>query len=153
MKTLRAGRLDPTWQPELGEQITHPQRHRAQCLEILRVHRIEIEDANVGLIKVRSTRGPNVNRYAVRIGEPEQCFSVGDYRVVDRPAMLRHLDAFQPFRKPLRDVFLKETGRRDTTMKSFHRDGPPAEVRQHRSEEHTSELQSPCNLVCRLLLE
>src|SRR5256885_9206662 len=27
-------------------------------------------------------------------------------------------------------------------------------VRQHwRSEEHTSELQSPCNLVCRLLLE
>src|SRR5256885_9918998 len=26
-------------------------------------------------------------------------------------------------------------------------------VRQLRSEEHTSELQSPCNLVCRLLLE
>src|ERR1039457_7309951 len=28
---------------------------------------------------------------------------------------------------------------------------PPHE--QQRSEEHTSELQSPCNLVCRLLLE
>src|SRR2546426_1504133 len=28
----------------------------------------------------------------------------------------------------------------------------PALVRE-RSEEHTSELQSPCNLVCRLLLE
>src|SRR5256885_8019539 len=26
-------------------------------------------------------------------------------------------------------------------------------VRPARSEEHTSELQSPCNLVCRLLLE
>src|ERR1039457_4617655 len=26
-------------------------------------------------------------------------------------------------------------------------------IGQHRSEEHTSELQSPCNLVCRLLLE
>src|SRR5256885_2673399 len=26
-------------------------------------------------------------------------------------------------------------------------------VHHHRSEEHTSELQSPCNLVCRLLLE
>src|SRR5256885_10002437 len=26
-------------------------------------------------------------------------------------------------------------------------------VRSSRSEEHTSELQSPCNLVCRLLLE
>src|SRR5688500_19802340 len=30
--------------------------------------------------------------------------------------------------------------------------GPP-DVRIPRSEEHTSELQSPCNLVCRLLLE
>src|ERR1022692_3600848 len=28
-----------------------------------------------------------------------------------------------------------------------------ASVGLHRSEEHTSELQSPCNLVCRLLLE
>src|SRR5256885_6719378 len=34
--------------------------------------------------------------------------------------------------------------------------GDPAEHRRigrERSEEHTSELQSPCNLVCRLLLE
>src|SRR5256885_11929472 len=28
-----------------------------------------------------------------------------------------------------------------------------ASVNARRSEEHTSELQSPCNLVCRLLLE
>src|SRR2546426_4661041 len=28
-----------------------------------------------------------------------------------------------------------------------------AHVARSRSEEHTSELQSPCNLVCRLLLE
>src|SRR2546426_3048109 len=28
-----------------------------------------------------------------------------------------------------------------------------ADLRDFRSEEHTSELQSPCNLVCRLLLE
>src|ERR1039457_7428246 len=33
--------------------------------------------------------------------------------------------------------------------------GPAGTARRndHRSEEHTSELQSPCNLVCRLLLE
>src|SRR6266850_2049375 len=31
------------------------------------------------------------------------------------------------------------------------RDGQALQLR--RSEEHTSELQSPCNLVCRLLLE
>src|SRR5256885_14915392 len=35
------------------------------------------------------------------------------------------------------------------------REGPCAHARldARRSEEHTSELQSPCNLVCRLLLE
>src|SRR2546426_5011959 len=33
-------------------------------------------------------------------------------------------------------------------------DGRPREQHsENRSEEHTSELQSPCNLVCRLLLE
>src|SRR2546426_7918126 len=31
--------------------------------------------------------------------------------------------------------------------------GSDREARRERSEEHTSELQSPCNLVCRLLLE
>src|SRR2546426_6043753 len=30
---------------------------------------------------------------------------------------------------------------------------PRTSLKSHRSEEHTSELQSPCNLVCRLLLE
>src|SRR5256885_4152753 len=34
------------------------------------------------------------------------------------------------------------------------RDDPESHSRENqRSEEHTSELQSPCNLVCRLLLE
>src|SRR2546426_3340062 len=32
-------------------------------------------------------------------------------------------------------------------------EGALDEWKQERSEEHTSELQSPCNLVCRLLLE
>src|SRR5256885_17230321 len=31
--------------------------------------------------------------------------------------------------------------------------GEPGHLCRSRSEEHTSELQSPCNLVCRLLLE
>src|SRR5256885_12566302 len=33
------------------------------------------------------------------------------------------------------------------------RQSPPTPPHGGRSEEHTSELQSPCNLVCRLLLE
>src|SRR2546426_1454539 len=35
----------------------------------------------------------------------------------------------------------------------FGEDGRPVRGQVGRSEEHTSELQSPCNLVCRLLLE
>src|SRR5256885_12369323 len=35
----------------------------------------------------------------------------------------------------------------------FLRQDPAVHHRPGRSEEHTSELQSPCNLVCRLLLE
>src|SRR2546426_4686695 len=41
-------------------------------------------------------------------------------------------------------------------LKSLIIDRPyasPRLQRPYRSEEHTSELQSPCNLVCRLLLE
>src|SRR5256885_7315251 len=36
---------------------------------------------------------------------------------------------------------------------SASRPGKGPRTRPARSEEHTSELQSPCNLVCRLLLE
>src|SRR5205807_3736591 len=37
--------------------------------------------------------------------------------------------------------------------KSWHGATPTTAMTHIRSEEHTSELQSPCNLVCRLLLE
>src|SRR2546426_12283217 len=40
-------------------------------------------------------------------------------------------------------------GRRDACPTTTR----PIRARSFRSEEHTSELQSPCNLVCRLLLE
>src|SRR5256885_235155 len=41
---------------------------------------------------------------------------------------------------------------RPSRSRSAFRSGSPTR-RRSRSEEHTSELQSPCNLVCRLLLE
>src|SRR5688500_19783384 len=49
-------------------------------------------------------------------------------------------------------------GRNRTDLASFlgagvYRHWTPAAVDQLLLEEHTSELQSPCNLVCRLLLE
>src|SRR2546426_8417301 len=43
--------------------------------------------------------------------------------------------------------------RRGTELGSELLVADAAHTRADRSEEHTSELQSPCNLVCRLLLE
>src|SRR5690348_17509790 len=42
---------------------------------------------------------------------------------------------------------------RSAARRSRVRSGPRASTRRSRSEEHTSELQSPVHLVCRLLLE
>src|SRR5256885_10920283 len=65
----------------------------------------------------------------------------------------------------------EDTGSLELDRKREPRGGPPPQERddalragreakgsvgvgrEQRSEEHTSELQSPCNLVCRLLLE
>src|SRR3989454_5953071 len=49
------------------------------------------------------------------------------------------------------DKRLDTSGGRPTARTSGASSGSPASG--IRSEEHTSELQSPCNLVCRLLLE
>src|SRR5688500_4765137 len=51
---------------------------------------------------------------------------------------------------------LNEFENNNTTVIGISVDGPFANKifkENRRSEEHTSELQSPCNLVCRLLLE
>src|SRR5256885_12095222 len=52
-----------------------------------------------------------------------------------------------PYTTLFRSSYLGEEGRRITRFTLPVCEDP------NRSEEHTSELQSPCNLVCRLLLE
>src|SRR5256885_3424637 len=62
---------------------------------------------------------------------------------------------------PYTTLFRSRTARapRLATRKTPPATGPPLQAGHDaacappRSEEHTSELQSPCNLVCRLLLE
>src|ERR1039457_7601350 len=64
---------------------------------------------------------------------------------------------FLMIRRPPRSTLFPYT----TLFRSLHALPAPARLRgdgsryrrEYRSEEHTSELQSPCNLVCRLLLE
>src|SRR5256885_10529458 len=60
------------------------------------------------------------------------------------------------FRSHLAAVFRRESVdflARDVAVRRGKIEIELDRVRHHRSEEHTSELQSPCNLVCRLLLE
>src|SRR5256885_11353323 len=60
---------------------------------------------------------------------------------------------------PYTTLFRSMIGQRSGVILMFGGYGPPptgynlGALQVIRSEEHTSELQSPCNLVCRLLLE
>src|SRR5256885_12375901 len=66
---------------------------------------------------------------------------------------VRRVDHSQPLVRPRQPGVADAAGevvrQPDRDLARFVRRGPVAE----RSEEHTSGLQSPCNLVCRLLLE
>src|SRR2546426_8117824 len=57
------------------------------------------------------------------------------------------------FRSPRRVAAADPARLRPHRARRFRGRADRAAVRDTRSEEHTSELQSPCNLVCRLLLE
>src|SRR5256885_11780898 len=62
-----------------------------------------------------------------------------------------------PYTTLFRSGYFARTAGRGATGATFTTDSDPQPRifarAQMRSEEHTSELQSPCNLVCRLLLE
>src|SRR6266850_2925786 len=71
-------------------------------------------------------------------------------------APLERMSSVPARRSPMKPYICAETSR--TCFHHFtatFRSGPAMATiaRTARSEEHTSELQSPCNLVCRLLLE
>src|SRR5256885_3050257 len=73
--------------------------------------------------------------------------SLGTDRVVRSEGRTSHL---KPHQRPARVVTLLEPVGEDQAQPVIVR---LVADRLQRSEEHTSELQSPCNLVCRLLLE
>src|SRR5256885_9757177 len=66
------------------------------------------------------------------------------FRSLNRVLSITHTD--DPGFRPLVEC---QTKARDLRLRLSR----SASVQGQRSEEHTSELQSPCNLVCRLLLE
>src|SRR5207248_5198057 len=75
--------------------------------------------------------------------------------LADQPARLERARLRHPLRQrgeELQDVHVVLDDVPDTGAKHLERHLAPA-VLEARSEEHTSELQSPYDLVCRLLLE
>src|SRR3989454_8916241 len=63
-----------------------------------------------------------------------------------RSTLFPYTTLFRSLDEALHEPALHYDDHRHRRQERHHRRG-------HRSEEHTSELQSPCNLVCRLLLE
>src|SRR5256885_4159684 len=90
---------------------------------------VAIEFAIRGIARITFLRAPNLS---ARIAVARKCSGTRrrEARRVNRATRLR---------------ISKE--------QSVRVENEPADICFLRSEEHTSELQSPCNLVCRLLLE
>src|SRR5688500_19829997 len=67
--------------------------------------------------------------------------------MLDKPSLLARAtaNAISPNARPISKMMLST----DSLPATFNQQS----LQSVRSEEHTSELQSPCNLVCRLLLE
>src|SRR5256885_8877306 len=70
-----------------------------------------------------------------------------------RSTLFPYTTLFRSLRQMLRLNLKVEPGFLYGIARGESQPGQCDEQRPDRSEEHTSELQSPCNLVCRLLLE
>src|SRR5256885_7589443 len=68
-----------------------------------------------------------------------------------RSTLFPYTTLFRSRRRPAQEAQEGEEGR--PVHAARHPGARAPRGRAGRSEEHTSELQSPCNLVCRLLLE
>src|SRR2546426_10115171 len=72
---------------------------------------------------------------------------------VARIDVVFHLAALPSVPRSLKDPWASHDANVNATMRLLEACRAAQVKRVVRSEEHTSELQSPCNLVCRLLLE
>src|SRR5256885_8409484 len=92
--------------------------------------------------------------------------NAGPPRITEPLEPLRHQPAGAPLLEPQLGVLVQVAARGDQARAVDGGESHTRELghnwlithtshfgRRARSEEHTSELQSPCNLVCRLLLE
>src|SRR5256885_2931404 len=120
-------------------------------------HRVEWMLSDEGVLS-RSLASPIIRDAQGRVTQAEQLYA--PYRVqgngppihlVFRDAPLSNAIGFEYQNSPA-DEAAADLVRRLHAIQQQQQDTPFLAVIA-RSEEHTSELQSPCNLVCRLLLE
>src|SRR3989454_12653969 len=92
-------------------------------------------------VEVRTSLDPDVLGHALRVRRPERRREDDPIALMERDGVPRRIEPelFEPDALPL--------------VATHHADRRGDVHEAERSEEHTSELQSPCNLVCRLLLE
>src|SRR3989454_2226150 len=98
------------------------------------------------------TRGRSASRFASCLAQLSLFFF---FLMIRRPPRSTLFPYTTLFRSPLRRLRAHPGGGR-TGLRGHPRAHPADRgqgAAEARSEEHTSELQSPCNLVCRLLLE
>src|SRR5256885_3892664 len=84
--------------------------------------------------------------YKVHSIEGEERVVIGVVGVGDVTACMESIEAM-----PQVDNVVRISAPYKFVSKEFRKG--KTQIKVNRSEEHTSELQSPCNLVCRLLLE
>src|SRR5256885_10917294 len=85
----------------------------------------------------------------MRSDPPDRVFIFFFFLMIRRPPR----STLFPYTTLFRSIRRADAGRLERSAHDRDRRRLLRELRRRRSEEHTSELQSPCNLVCRLLLE
>src|SRR5688500_10388532 len=99
-------------------------QNKGRGYEVSKGRYVEIEEEELDAVEIESTHTIEIDEFV-----PAEDI---DERYLDRP------------------YYIAPDGKTGADAFSVIRD---AMAKKGRSEEHTSELQSPCNLVCRLLLE
>src|SRR2546426_4414112 len=125
--------------PELDQELNQSRAALAQAQAYIMLARSSAERWQ-GLIKDRAVSQQEVDEKTSALAAREADVKAAEAAV----ARLEKLSSFKEVRAP----FAGTITHRHVDTGALIRAGGNA-----RSEEHTSELQSPCNLVCRLLLE
>src|SRR5256885_804899 len=133
------------WHPEGDRQQRHWE-HRLRFRARLRASRRHPWRRSVGLAARRSR-----DAFVQDHGRRDQ--RAWEHEPPEFHARYLHTGAVECGLLPLRHATRATGATRAIRADGLHGPATRPGTGAHRSEEHTSELQSPCNLVCRLLLE